>query len=62
MLIFVRVFHRGFVIKGRKLQSSYNWVVLLRSDISPLNPGPYVCSTDTVLERRANLTPKETQI
>lgn len=28
----------------------------------PVDPGPYVCRTDTVLERRANLTLKETQI
>lgn len=28
----------------------------------PIDPGPYVCSTDTVLERRANLTLKEIQI
>lgn len=62
VLIFVCVFYKGFVIKGRELQNSYNWVVLLRPDILPMNPGPYVCSTGKVLERKANLTPKKTQI
>lgn len=62
VLIFVCGFHRSFAIKGRRSYRSYILVVLLRPDILPVDPGPYVGSRDIFLERRANLTLKETQI